>query len=183
MAFREIDSHYQDVVKDTPHTFLFYHRITSDSNRRPDAGISAYLLCSSGSSKATTLIVISALVQKLYPFRCPHVFTYPLSSTFSLGDPVDWTPAMTVPTALLSAASDTDLFDVEREDGMEPLPSSYRRIPSSAAPFDSALPLASIFKGNVESKDGCYYGYLEVWLNPETFKTHTYLWRDDWVSL
>ena len=189
-SFETLDCHYQDVVKGSPHTFLFYHRIISDSNRRIDAGISAYLLCSSDSSRAT-LVVLSALIQKLYPFRSPHFWVYPFTSTFSLGNPSEWTPALTVPTAILSAVSDPDLFDVEREEGMEPL--ETRSVPPSSPPFESSPLTPSlaggglrtpIFKGDVESKDGIYYGYLEVWLDPETFNTHSYLWRDDvWISL
>lgn len=179
-SFETLDHHYQDVVNGSPHTFLFYHRIVSDSNRRFDAGMSAYLLCSSESSKAT-LVVLSALVQKLYPFRSPHFGTYPFTSKFSLGNPADWTPALTVPTIVLSAVSDADIFDVEREEGMDPL--ETRSVPPSSPPFESS-PLTPIFKGDVASKKGFYYGYLEVWLNPETFDTYSYLWRNaEWISL
>ena len=40
-SFEELYRHYQDVVKESPHTFLFYHRIVSGSNRRIDAGAGA----------------------------------------------------------------------------------------------------------------------------------------------
>lgn len=177
---------------DTPHTLLFHNRLRE---KRPDGGVAATLIAVSHHTETSEipdnpdnpshhpsepptviLVVTVALRAKGYPYHPPRLHTWPRNH-FSLGDADAWSPAMSVPFALLTAASTPEVLDACETDGcrgMRPV-EGPQEPPASAPPGADGVP---VFQGNMESKAGHAYGYLEVWWEADAGRVGVHVWRN-----